>query len=142
MAEMTTEWELPSLPLSDIEYPPLAETRQRARFAYDGPSDTLFIHFFGRSLPAVSVAFEEGDRDYLYVRVDPERRLAVGLQIEDFTTYAVRLHPWMYAALVVAEIGSMPPQQAAILRSIAERETRGQASPAAVLRHVEELLAA
>ncbi len=90
----------------------------QARFTYDGPSDTLFIDFYGASLPAVSVVApsKEGDRDYLYMRVDPETEQVVGAQVEAFLSYVVGLFPDLAAVLVIADFYDVPDREANRLR--------------------------
>jgi hypothetical protein len=74
------------------------------RFTYDRPTDTLFVDFYGDARPAASVALERGNRDYLFLRVDPETDAVVGLQIEHFLSYAVMQHPELALALDVASL--------------------------------------
>ncbi len=86
------------------------------RFIYDEPTDTLSVDFFGRALPAVSVAVDRGDRDSLYLRVDPETGRVVGLQIEAFLSYAAVQDPPLMAALTVAELRGVDELAALNLR--------------------------
>lgn len=76
----------------------------QVRFTYDGPTDTLFVDFFGETRPAASVPLDRGDRDYLYMRVDPETDAIVGLQIEHFRSYAIGQHPDLAEALDIAQL--------------------------------------
>lgn len=46
--------------------------------AYDSVSDTLFLHFYGRGRPAVSIEVAED----VFYRVDPETRDVVSIQVE------------------------------------------------------------
>ncbi|MGH8574829.1 MAG: hypothetical protein ACREX8_20030 [Gammaproteobacteria bacterium] len=74
------------------------------RYTYDRPSDTLFVDFYGTARAAASVPLDRGDRDYLYLRVDPETDAVVGLQIEYFLSYVVEQHPDLAGALDVATL--------------------------------------
>jgi hypothetical protein len=73
-------------------------------FTYDRPTDTLFVDFYGDARPAASVQLDRGDRDYLFLRVDPETEAVVGLQIEHFLSYAVTQLPELARALDVASL--------------------------------------
>lgn len=77
---------------------------EQIRYAYDRPSDTLFVDFYGEARSAASVPLDLGDRDYFFVRVDVESQEVVGLQIESFLTYAIRLHPELLNALRFATL--------------------------------------
>jgi hypothetical protein len=77
---------------------------EQIRLTYDRPSNTLFVDFFGRALPAASIPVELGDRDYYYLRVDVETDEVVGLQIESFLTYALAQHPGLADVLAFAEL--------------------------------------
>lgn len=77
---------------------------EQIRFAYDRPSDTLFVDFYGEARSAASIPLDRGDRDYFYLRVDVETQEVVGLQIESFLTYALRLHPELVDALRFATL--------------------------------------
>ncbi len=89
-------------------------------FTYDGPSDTLFMDFYGESRPAVRVPVHDGDRDYLYLRVDPDTEQVVGVQLEAFLGYAIDLHPDLRALLAVADLYDVPNEEAARLRARGE----------------------
>lgn len=84
-------------------WPNVAELREgQVRFTYDRPTDTLFVDFFGGSPAAASIPLDRGDRDYLYLRIDPQTDAVVGLQIEHFLSYAIARHPELLGALEVA----------------------------------------
>lgn len=102
----------------------------KARFVYDRPSDTMFVHLFGEALPGVSVPLEQGDRDYVYLRVDPITLEIVGIQIEDFLSYALKEDPWLAETLVAAEFRGLSPRQEGRLRAmgLAARERRAAES--------------
>lgn len=76
--------------------PQSAKTTGRKRLSYDRLSDTLFLEFYDKPRPAISVPAEDGDRDYFYFRLDPKTDETVGVQIEAFLAYAVGHdpHPW------------------------------------------------
>jgi hypothetical protein len=74
------------------------------RFTYDRPTDTLFIDFYGEARAAASIPLNHGDRDYLYLRVDPESDAVVGLQIEHVLSYAIARHPELTDALDAASL--------------------------------------
>jgi hypothetical protein len=71
----------------------------QVRLTYDRPTDTLFVDFYGEVRPAASIPLDRGDRDYVYLRVDPETDAVVGLQIEHFLSYAIKQHPELGGAL-------------------------------------------
>lgn len=76
---------------------------ERVGFAYDRPSDTLFIDFSGRPRPAASVPADArfGMVD-IYLRVDPVSEEVVGLQIEGVLAAADR-PAWLLDALALAD---------------------------------------
>jgi hypothetical protein len=47
----------------------------------------------GEARPVAGVRLDQGDRDYVYARVDPEADAVVGLQIEHFLSCAIAQHP-------------------------------------------------
>lgn len=83
---------------------PSSLAANQVRFTYDRPSDTLFVDFYGDARPAASIPLERGDRDYFFLRVDPETEAVVGLQIEHFLSYAVVQLPDLARALDVASL--------------------------------------
>jgi hypothetical protein len=83
---------------------PQALSADRVRFTYDRPTDTLFVDFYGEALPAASIPLDRGDRDYLFLRIEPETAAVVGLQVEHFLSYAVHRHPELVAALNFATL--------------------------------------
>jgi hypothetical protein len=87
-----------------------ARPAEQVALTYDGPSDTLFVDFYGTARPAASVALELGDRDYYYLRVDAETDKVVGLQIESFLSYAVQRHPRLVEALDFANLKYIDPE--------------------------------
>jgi hypothetical protein len=76
----------------------------RVDITYDGPSDTLFVDFFGGARQAASFALDLDEIDYFYLRVDVETEEVVGLQIEHFLGYAVAQHPWLTRAFDIATL--------------------------------------
>lgn len=101
----------------------------RLVFGYNDAADTLYVFFYERGQPSVSVDLN----DYLYLLVDRTTRRVVGLQIEDYLTVAVREHPeW----LSMADLAGVP--------QVAIDETRtaigdGQRRRSAVLPILKEL---
>ena len=77
---------------------------QQVRFTYDRPTDTLFVDFYGEARPAASIPLDRGDRDYLFLRIEPTSQAVVGLQIEHFLSYAVARHPELADALDFAAL--------------------------------------
>ena len=71
----------------------------QVQLTYDRSTDTLFVDFSGEARPAASIPLDRGDRDYVYLRVDPETDAVVGLQIEHFLSYAIEQHPELGGAL-------------------------------------------
>ncbi len=77
----------------------------RLALNYWSEVDTLMIDLFGEALPAVSVPLHlGGDRDYIFLRVDPVTEQLVGFQIEDFLSYAVNERPFLAQAFALARI--------------------------------------
>lgn len=74
------------------------------RFVYDGDSDTLLIHLFGKGLPAVSLRMP-GD---VMVRYDRVNDRVVGIHVEHFLADVVPNHPRLVDLLGVAELRDMP----------------------------------
>lgn len=92
--------------------------------AYDEPSDTLFVHFYGRGRPGVSVDMN----GHTFVRVDAETGQVLGLQIEGALRHVAQQNP---AILVLAE--------AAGASSEALARVRPQTAAAAIRSVVREL---
>ena len=74
------------------------------RFTYDRSPDTLFVDVHGEALPAASIPLDRGDRDYLYLRIDPETDAVVGIQIEHFLSSAAHRHPELVGALELVNL--------------------------------------
>lgn len=113
---------------------------RQIRFSYDRPTDTLFVDFYGRARPASSEPLDNGDRDYLFLRVDPVSQEVVGLQIEEFLAYAVGRHPEFVAALEIAQLDDRDAE-AADLRRWAREQACGPADAHALISTVERLSA-
>jgi hypothetical protein len=113
--------------------------KRQIRFGYDRPTDTLFVDFYGRARPASSEPLGVGDRDYLFLRVDPVTQEVVGLQIEDFLAYAVGRHPEFVAALEIAHLDDLDATEAAELRHWAREQARGPVDAHALIATVEHL---
>ena len=95
----------------------------QVRFTYDRPSDTLYVDFYGKARPASSEPLDVGDRDYLFVRVDPQTDEVVGVQIESFLAYAVKQHPYFVEVLEVADLHGYDDLEAANLRRWAREQS-------------------
>lgn len=106
---------------------PLADLPGNQIVTYDRWSDTLFVEFYGEGRPAVSVPTALGDRDFFYLRVDPETEEIVGVQIEAFLGYAVRFDPTLWKGIPVAKLDGLTEIEAAELRRRARATVHGQA---------------
>jgi hypothetical protein len=111
------------------------------RVAYVRPTDTLFVDFYGRALPAAAVPLDGGGRDYLSLRVEPKTRRVVGLQIEAFLAHAVHQHPGLLGLLAVAELHGFDNREAADLRRRAEAAVHDRWSAESLLAEVGGLIA-
>lgn len=108
---------------------PSSWSANQSRFTYDRPTDTLFVDLFADARPAASVPLERGDRDFLFLRVDPETGEIVGFQIEHFLSYAVIHHPELARALDVASLIDVEPDDVErITRIRSGRPTPGDAA--------------
>ncbi len=72
----------------------------RLVISYDRDSDTLMLHFFGQRVPGVSVPFD----DHLLVRMNRDRTMIIGLQIEGFLAHVARERPRLLTVLEAAEL--------------------------------------
>jgi len=106
----------PGIQTFSLRWPATVEVRRQLKFVYDRPTDTLFVDFYGRSLPAASIALAWGDHDYAFARVDPETHRVVGLQVEEFLMHAVSHNPWLLDALEYAELRGITPREIGELR--------------------------
>lgn len=113
---MAVTQEEPGIQTFSPRWPATDEVRGLLTFVYDRPTDTLFVDFYGRSLPAASIALEWGDHDYAFARVDPETHGVVGLQIEEFLLHAESHNPWLLDALEYAELRGITPREVEELR--------------------------
>ncbi len=102
------------------------------RFSYNDLSDTVYVHFFGKPLAAVSVWIDEG----LYLRVSlPDERL-VGLQFEYFLSHVVQEHPeW----LPLAELAGIPAEAIEKARDAIDIERRRAAVVIPILEQLQLL---
>lgn len=109
------------------EWPePSALALNQARFTYDRPTDTLFVDFHAEARPGASVPLDRGDRNYLYVRIDPATNAVVGLQIEHVLSHALPRHPEIVDALAVATlVGIDRDELDRIVRVPANRDNAG-----------------
>lgn len=67
---------------------------------YDGDSDILMIHFYGRSIAATNLAIT----DELMIRYDRSSDRVVGVQIDHFLSIAVREYPHLINLMDIAEL--------------------------------------
>jgi hypothetical protein len=79
---------------------------------YDGDSDTLLIHFYGRGVPGVSVDAGGG----AMLRMDRERKRVIGVHIEHFLSLFARDHPDVLDILDLAEVRDMSTDELAKIR--------------------------
>ena len=119
---------------------PRALSADRVRFTYDRPTDTLFVDFYGEALPAASIPLDRGDRDYLFLRIDPETDTVVGLQVEYFLSYAVHRHPELMAAIDIATLVGMDRKDLRQIPNIDAKRTR-TADATALLEDILRLAA-
>lgn len=104
----------------------------RLLFGYNDVADTVYVHFFDRSRPAVSVDVDE----FVYLLVDPIEHQVVGLQIEGFLAYAVREHPeW----LSLAELAGIPAEEIEKARDAIDIERRREAVVMPILKQLQLL---
>lgn len=118
----------PVLPRAD-ELDPATVT-----FNYDRESDTLMIHLYGQSQPAISVA---GSDDYLYWRVTPESYEVVGLQYEYFLSHLVYERPEF---LAFAELAGLPAKELDEIRAKINPDQRKRAAVEYLLGQSDALL--
>jgi len=120
--------------LPDFAYHPRLPDRDKVdpraiTVEYEQTSDTLFVHFYGRSRSAISILMD----DDIYFRVDPVTEDVVGVQVEYYLSHAVREHPEL---LIFAEFANIP----ASLIEQARSEIDSNAMRASALNSVYELL--
>ncbi len=111
------------------------------RAVYDAVGDTLYVHFFGRALPAVTVPIDHGDRGYFSLRIDSDQRRVVGLQIDDFLAVVARAEPELLAVLAIAELPDTDPADAAALRRIGQEALEAGWDEASFMHEVEAHIA-
>lgn len=89
-------WPTPILPRFDEIDPSKVLVR------YDDNTDTMHVHFSGRPQPAVIVAVT----DCVNLRVNVELHQVVGLQIDDYLSYAIQQIPVLIGLAELAGIES------------------------------------
>ena len=110
--------------------PDLKDLRMdRLRCVYERAIDTMFVDFYGRPRPASSEPLDTGDRDYIFVRIDPKPEEVVGLQIEDFLSYAVVRNPVFLELLGIAELRGVGEPEASELRHRGLMQSRAAEDP-------------
>lgn len=124
-----------------LKWPDLSDvlTQGHARFLYDAPSDTMFIPFYVPAGPAVSVPVDQGDIDYVFLRVDVETQEVVGFQVEHFLSYAVGQMPDLIYALDLAELHGITRQEVNEMTRRLQPEHAEPADVAAVLGEIVTL---
>lgn len=104
----------------------------RLLFGYNDVADTLYVHFFDRQQPTVSVDVD----DYLYLLVDRSGHRVVGLQIEGFLAHAIHEHPdW----LPLAELAGIPAEEIEKARDAIVIERRREAVVMPILKQLQLL---
>ena len=100
-----------------IFFPKLPEhvERDAIKFSFDRISDTLVIFYqYPPTRPTVNVPTSE----YEYLRVDAETEEVVGMQVEDFLSYAIYRN-WVY--LQYAALAGLSREEIAALHERVER---------------------
>ena len=59
---------------------------------YDPVADVLLV-YFDRPVPAVSVAIDTPDRDYVYLLVEEDTEMVHGVQVDDLRAWVAASHP-------------------------------------------------
>jgi len=103
--------------------------------SYDRESDTLMLHLFGRGRPGISVVVG----DYLYLRMDRERKQVFGFQIEGFLSHVVRRRPELLDALDVAELRGITLEEVATLQRQMATEQRKRAAVGQVISQCPQI---
>ena len=104
----------------------------RLLFGYNDAADTVYVHFFDRSRPTVSIDLDES----VYLLVDVDDHRVVGLQIEGFLVYTIREHPdW----LPLAELAGIPADEIAKARDAIDIERRREAVVMPILKKLQLL---
>jgi hypothetical protein len=109
--------------------------------SYDRPTDTLFIHLYGRGREAVS----EVGGDYWYTLVDLRTDEVLGFQIEDFLERAVAIDPELLELLEITEVDGRTAgelrRRGYPIRAGGGAEAKGAHERAAMERRKRELIA-
>ena len=113
----------------------------RVAFTYWEDVDTLYVDFYGRALPAVSVPVDFGDiPEGIYLRVDAVTEEVYGLQMEGFLRETAQRYPSLLDGLDWAELWGRAREE--IARDYPERvaTTRTLEAVTAFLDQVEALV--
>jgi hypothetical protein len=99
---------------------------ERVRFTYWAEVDTLHVDFADTEHPAVAVPVDlgDGDRDYLFLKLDPVTEAVVGLQVEDILSYAVGRNPGLLDVLDLADLHGISLAEVAEARRRVAARTR------------------
>lgn len=110
----------------ELPIPKLAELPGGGlKISYDRFVDSLYVDFYGKSLPSVSTPLNRDEHAQIWIRTDFDTDRVTGVHVENFMTYALSVDPWLSDALLVAEYpDSTPEQSAAIRKRAAERITQ------------------
>ncbi len=133
----------PDIMALEPKWPELADVLRRGqfRFMYDAPSDTMFVPFYDPIAPAASVPVDQGEMDYVFLRVNVETQEVVGFQVEHFLSYAVGQMPDLISALELADLHGITSEEVAEIKRRVQPEGHERADAAAVLGELARLAA-
>ena len=113
----------------------------RVALTYREDVDTLYVDFFGRALPAVSVPVDFGDIAHgIYLRVDAVTEDVSGLQMEGFLTETAKHYPQLLDALDWAELWGMTREEVVTVTPLRAATPRTLESVSAFFDRVEALI--
>jgi hypothetical protein len=141
MDEPTANLDTLNPPLSDLRLPAAKVVAGDVACKDDVPTDAPFVDPFGVGTAATSVPIEVEDRDACYARVDPEPRLIVGFQIEDFLSNAAAPEPPLRDVLAFARAAGASAGEEARLRDETNSRIVERSSTAGVVADPERLIA-
>ena len=115
---------------------------EQVAFTYWKDADTLYVDFYGKAFPAVSVPVVfDGDPDGIYLRVDFDNDDVYGLQIDAFLIYTAKRHPFLYDALDWATLWEITREEIAEACPPRTPVPRTPAAVATFLAEVKERIA-
>lgn len=110
-------------------------------FTYWEDVDTLYVDFYGRAFPAVSVPVDFGKiPDGIYLRVDAVTEEVYGLQMEGFLAETVQQYPLLLDGIDWAELWGMTREEVTKVTPSRVVKPRTLASVSAFLDRVEALV--